>query len=93
MAAVSNYSQHPCGPQWLIYSGALGGAVRERTPSTQLCSLTMLNALRFKTLNARPQVTLRGYVIVYFTPPHTHSASFFLSFYLCASVSAVRCRF
>lgn len=69
MAAVSNYSQHPCGPQWLIYSGALGGAVRERTPSTQLCSLTMLNALRSKTLNAQPQITLRGYVIVYFTAP------------------------
>lgn len=25
MAGMSNYSQHPCGPQWLMYSMALGG--------------------------------------------------------------------
>lgn len=46
MAAVSNYRQQPRGPRRLIYSGALGGAVRERTPSVPLCSLTMLNGLR-----------------------------------------------
>lgn len=43
MAEVSNYSQHPCGPQWLMYSRALGGAVRRRTPLLLLCSLAMLD--------------------------------------------------
>lgn len=42
MAAVSNYSLHPRGPRWLIYSEALGGAVR-RTPSLPLCWLTVLD--------------------------------------------------
>lgn len=43
MEGVSNYSQHPCGAQWLMYSRALGGAVRRRTSSLLLCSLTMLD--------------------------------------------------
>lgn len=66
MAGVSNYSQHPCGPQWLMYSRALGGAVRRRTPSLLLCSVAMLDW--FRILNTQPQITLSGYVIVFF--PH-----------------------
>lgn len=68
MAAVSNYSQHPCGPQWLMYSRALGGAVRRRTLSLLLCSLTMLDGSAPKILHTQPQTTLQGYVIVLFAP-------------------------
>lgn len=75
MAAVSNYPQQPRGPRRLIYSGALGGAVRERTPSVLLCSLTMLNGLRSKTLDARLQIIPRGHAIVLFFP----------SFYFCVA--------
>lgn len=75
MAAVSNYPQQPRGPRRLIYSGALGGAVRERTPSVLLCSLTMLNGLRSKTLHVRLQIIPRGHAIVPFFP----------SFYFCVS--------
>lgn len=75
MAAVSNYPQQPRGPRRLIYSGALGGAVRERTPSVLLCSLTMLNGLRSKTLDARLQIIPRGQAIV----------PFFASFYFCVT--------
>lgn len=39
MAAVSNYSQHPSGAAWLMYSKALGGAVRERTPGLHAAAL------------------------------------------------------
>lgn len=68
MAAVSNYPRQPRGPRRLIYSGALGGAVRERTPSVLLCSLTMLNGPRSKTLDAQLQIILRGHAIVPFFP-------------------------
>lgn len=83
MAAVSNYSQHSCGPQWLMYSRALGGAVRKRTPSLLLCSLTMLDGSGFKNLNTPPQIILWGYVIVHFSP--TKPLPWFL-------MSPVRCR-
>lgn len=75
MAAVSNYPQQPRGPQRLIYSGALGGAVKERTPSVLLCSLTMLNGLRSKTLGARLQIIPQGHAIVPLFP----------SFYFCVA--------
>lgn len=68
MAAVSNYPRQPRGPLRLIYSGALGGAVREKTPSVLLCSLTMLNGPRSKTLDAQLQIILRGHAIVPFFP-------------------------
>lgn len=51
MAAVSNYSLRPRGPQWLIYSEALGGAVRRRTPSLPLCWLTVLDGSQLRILN------------------------------------------
>lgn len=72
MAAVSNYPRQPRGPRRLIYSGALGGAVRERTPSVLLCSLTMLNGPRSKTLDAQLQIILRGHAIVPFFPSFLH---------------------
>lgn len=53
MAAASNYSLPPRGPQWLIYSEALGGAVRRRTPSLPLCWLSVLDASRFEVLHMR----------------------------------------
>lgn len=53
MAAASNYSLPPRGPQWLIYSGALGGAVRRRTPSLPLCWLSVLDGSRVEVLHMR----------------------------------------
>lgn len=53
MAAASNYSLPPRGPQWLIYSEALGGAVRRRTPSLPLCWLSVLDGSRFEVLNTQ----------------------------------------
>lgn len=51
MAAASNYSLHPRGPLWLIYSKALGGAVRRRTPLLLLCWLSLLDGSGFGVLN------------------------------------------
>lgn len=64
MAAVSNYSLHPRGPQWLIYSEALGGAVRTRTPSLPLCWLTVLDGLQFEILNTA--LSVKVFLCVYF---------------------------
>lgn len=69
MAAVSNYPLQPRGPRRLIYSGALGGAVRERTPSVLLCSLTMLDGPRSKTLHAQLQIILRGHATLFLSSP------------------------
>lgn len=59
MAGVSNCPQHPRGPPWLMYSRALGGAVREGTPS-----LAMWDGAGSKLLNAQTQIPLRRDVIV-----------------------------
>ena len=64
MAAVSNYSLRRRGPQWLIYSEALGGAVRRRTPSLPLCWLTVLDSSQFKILNTA-LVSMGGGVFLY----------------------------
>lgn len=54
MAGMSNYSQHPCGPQWLMYS-RVGGAVRRRTPSLLPWSPTM-DGSRFNIPDTEPQI-------------------------------------
>lgn len=61
MAAASNYSLHPRGPLWLIYSKALGGAVRSRTPSLPLRWLSLLDGSGFGVLNKQHGV--------FFKPP------------------------
>lgn len=58
MAGMSNYSQHPCGPQWLMYSRALRGAVSKRTSSQLLYSLTMLEGSGFEIHSVQPQIIL-----------------------------------
>lgn len=68
MAAVSNYSPHPCGPKSLMYSRALGGAVRRRTPSRWLHSLTVVDGSWFNILNTQTEITQRYCIVVKLLP-------------------------
>lgn len=75
-----------------MYSRALGGAVRRRTPSLLLCSLTMLDGSGFKILSTQPQITLRVCNCAFFPSkaPCFFFVFVFYFFYFCSSVSAER---